>query len=81
MESSFATRSQFFKTSNHTQDRLGQCYQQGSATVEYLQLRYVGYNKPFARALLEMGAMEDEADAQGGQKHRSVSNPENCQDS
>lgn len=56
------TSNAFTNATKSDQDRLRNWYIAGKAKVQYLELRYIGFNKPFFHAIMNLGLMNEGTD-------------------
>ena len=72
----FPSKAEHLKASAADLGRLRNWYHQGKAKIQYLHLRYLGFNKPFLNALLDLGLMSQAARAGTTSVKRSSSSGE-----
>lgn len=62
MRHTFPSKAEFLQTEKIDADRLRNYYMTGRATVDFLELHYLGCNKPFLAAVMALGLMAEPAD-------------------
>lgn len=58
----FPSKGQLQLATKHAQDRLRNAYMVGRVKAQYLDLRYIGFNKRFFNAILDLGRMNADRD-------------------
>ena len=65
MRHTFPSKAEFLRAEKIDADRLRNWYMTGRATVEFLELRFLGLNKPFFEAVMALGLMNESGSAAG----------------